>query len=983
MVTGEFPSFASLLRRYRTAAGLTQEMLAERAALSAVTVSSLERGVNHTPRRDTVERLAGALGLAPAERALLEAAGRTAGMAVQQSPVPTGGHRPVVPTLVGRSGELALLDRQLAAAPAGVPPPLLLFAGEPGIGKSRLLQEAVARAPGQGWRVLHGGCQRRGGQEPYAPLLGALERHLGRLQPAQRRGDLQGCAWLVRLLPELAGTASEELPATPLAPEQERRLLFGAVGRFLTNVAGPSGTLLLLDDLQWAGGDALDLLGTLVRADATAPLRVIGAYRDSEVGPRDPLSVLAADLAHAGLVTHHALGPLSGEEVGHLLAEAWPNTEAPDVAALGERVRQRAGGVPFFVLSCVQALRTQQRDGQDVDAVPWSVVQSVRQRVAALPDAAQDVLGTAAVAGRHAPAPLLTRIARRPEHEVLAALDAVVRARLLVEEEHAYRFAHDVIREVVEADLGAARRMALHRRVAEALKRQHGRPPAALLAYHYGHSDVPEQAIPYLEQAGDEARDQHARTAAAGYYQELVERLERGGRTTEAARVREKQGHVLYRDGRYAEALAVLEGAADAYRVAGDLDRLGQVMGLIGLIHIDQGTFGEATERLLALLAPLRAGGTRRGLAAVCLALSDLLAHAGRAEEALEVTQTAVEIAEALGDGAMRADGLMRRCCVLGYLERPAEALADAEQAMRGAEAAGDFVTLFWARQEAIQIHGWGGDLARWREESKQHLAEAERFGDPVLIIAALHERAILAEIAGDWGQARQDRERTLATMHQMGGQTWLLAPSLVLLGRLCLKEGDHTVARRFLAESEALGTQISSPATACELQGVLAHCDLLDGQPAAALARLVPDPPIHYSISQLTQFATYLVLRAWALLETVALAQAEREAKRAVARERALNNRISLVEGLWVQARVALRRESEGEAARALGEALSLARGMPYPHGEARLLQVQAELHTRRGESGHAREHLEEALAIYRRLGARGDAMGVECALA
>jgi predicted ATPase len=340
---------------------------------------------------------------------------------------------------------LALLDRQLAASPAGLPPPLLLFAGEPGIGKSRLLQEAMARAPDHGWRVLHGGCQRRGGQEPYAPLLGALERHLSRLQPAQRRGDLQGCAWLVRLLPELAGTVGAELPATPLAPEQERRLLFRAVGRFLTNVAGPSGTLLLLDDLQWAGGDALDLLGTLVRADSTAPLRVIGAYRDSEVDPRDPLAVLLADLAHAGLAGHSVLRPLSDEDVRGLLDQAWPATGDPGESELRERVRQRAGGVPFFVLSCAQALCVREGDAEDVDAVPWDVAQSVRHRVAALPEAAQEVLRAAAVAGRELPPALLTRATALPERAVLAALDAAAQARLLVAEEQAYRFAHDVI----------------------------------------------------------------------------------------------------------------------------------------------------------------------------------------------------------------------------------------------------------------------------------------------------------------------------------------------------------------------------------------------------------------------------------------------------------------------------------------------------------------------------------------------------------
>ena len=60
------------------------------------------------------------------------------------------------------------------------------------------------------------------------------------------------------------------------------------------------GTLLLLDDLQWAGPDALDLIATLIRSDSAVPLRVVGAYRDTEVQPQDPLAVLLADLAHAG-----------------------------------------------------------------------------------------------------------------------------------------------------------------------------------------------------------------------------------------------------------------------------------------------------------------------------------------------------------------------------------------------------------------------------------------------------------------------------------------------------------------------------------------------------------------------------------------------------------------------------------------------------------------------------------------------------------
>src|SRR5437870_4529441 len=150
-----------------------------------------------------------------------------------------------------------------------------------GLTQEELAERAgIPRALVQGLQVLEGGCQRRGGHAPYAPILGALQRHLRGQRPAQLRTALRECAWLVRLLPELAAGPIPPLPAWTLPPEQERRLMFEAVARFLTNVAGPMGTLLVLDDLQWVGPDALDLLATLIRSAAEVPLRAIGAYRN-------------------------------------------------------------------------------------------------------------------------------------------------------------------------------------------------------------------------------------------------------------------------------------------------------------------------------------------------------------------------------------------------------------------------------------------------------------------------------------------------------------------------------------------------------------------------------------------------------------------------------------------------------------------------------------------------------------------------------
>ena len=169
-------AFGAVLKRYRRAAGLTQEALAARAGLSVQGISALERGVNRTPRKDTVHLLAAALALTERDRAALLASG--ASWSAVTAPVSERASAP--PPLVGRVREVALVERHLTLTGG---PPLLVLAGEPGIGKTRLLQEATRRAGHGGWRVLAGGCQRRGGQEPYAPLLGALQRYLRRQRP--------------------------------------------------------------------------------------------------------------------------------------------------------------------------------------------------------------------------------------------------------------------------------------------------------------------------------------------------------------------------------------------------------------------------------------------------------------------------------------------------------------------------------------------------------------------------------------------------------------------------------------------------------------------------------------------------------------------------------------------------------------------------------------------------------------------------------
>jgi tetratricopeptide (TPR) repeat protein/transcriptional regulator with XRE-family HTH domain len=986
---GEVP-FGALLKHYREAAGLTQEELAEAAGVSGDAISTLERGARRAPRADTVRLLVHALALGAAERTALEAAvDRRRGPPLrsatpQGQKIPPPGRQPhtggPMPPLVGRHHE----QRILAQCLAGEGPPLVLFAGEPGIGKSRLLHEAAARGAAQGWHVLQGGCQRRGGQEPYAPVLEALEDSVRRQAPAHLKTALAGCAWLVRLLPELVDTPIEPLPAWTLSPEQEWRLVVKAVRRYLGQVAGPAGTLLLLDDLQWAGADALELLAVLVRSAAEIPLHVVGAYRDTETTPDDALSTLLADLAHARLVRRVTLAPLAEPAAVELLAGLLQGVNGAPPAA---RVVQRTGGVPFFLVSYAQALREPAREDTR-DGVPWDLAQGLRQRVAALPGAAREVLSTAALIGRVVPYALLTSVVDLPEREVIASLEAASRARLIAGEEgqHAAHFAHDVIREAIEADVPVVRRVALHRRIAAVLERQaedNGMdPPVEALVYHCAHGGDQEKAILYLEQAGDLAATQYANTAADGHYHELVERLDRSGRTRDAAGSRLKLAAVLMRIARYDAALAVLEKAAEIYSAVDDREGLRRTLAVIGNAHTGRlGMNAQSGQlavqgglaRLLPLAESLDPGGATEGWAAFQAALANLFLMSGRYSEELAAAARATEIARALGDQTLLATALERQGQALMLLTgRRAEARTVVEEARRVAEETANLEIVCEANADAAWIALERGEFEAGEWHNRQEQAAAKRLGAELRFTAALFSRGLLAFYKGDWQAARRD----IMTVDHTGSMYFLLQK-----GRLHGAEGDRETARRYLEESSDLAVRSNHLLPLRAAQKLLAEYDLEEGHPAAAHARLAA-LLARSGVNEMDVHEVLPVL-AWAHLELGRVAEAGAVIAQAICGMRADDNVLDLVDALRVQALVATRQGHWVAAEQALEEGLRHARRMPYPHAEARLLHTWGVLLLRKGEGEAAGHRLAAALEMFGRLGARAHAEEVEGALA
>jgi transcriptional regulator with XRE-family HTH domain len=420
--------FGTLLARLRRDAGLTQERLADSAGLSVRAISSLECGVRH-PRRFTLDRLAAALRLTAAQRGELITAAHRA----RDGVVPAG--RPEQLPLVGREEQRRALHRHLT----GDGPPVLVFEGDPGIGKSRMLAEAASLGAVLGLAVLLGAAAPSG--DDFAPFAQLLADEVRRATSAM----LAGCGALRLLLPELG----DRLPALPGAPgfaveddpAGRRRLLFDAADRALRAVTRGRRRLLVLDDLQWAGPEAAALLLHLVRR-SPGEIRVVAAVRSGETN--QALLRCLAELGRQGQLHGRRLEPLDANDSARVVEAAVAG--APLAEARRGAVLRRSGGLPLYLVELARA----EAGGTGAGEIPWHLRIAVGQQLASLPDPVVRLLRVLALGGGTSLGPL------GPAE--LEGLDLACRRGLLVESRQGLRFRYPLVREVLATSLGPTRR---------------------------------------------------------------------------------------------------------------------------------------------------------------------------------------------------------------------------------------------------------------------------------------------------------------------------------------------------------------------------------------------------------------------------------------------------------------------------------------------------------------------------------------------
>jgi class 3 adenylate cyclase len=427
------------------------------------------------------------------------------------------GQRQLTP-LIGRDDEMAvLMGRWERARQAGGQ--LVLIMGEPGLGKSRLLEEFHARLREMPYTWIEWSCSQLLQNTPLHPIAEwGRQRFGGADVAAERRlADLESSLAQVKLDPAenaslLAPLLDIPLPqerTLTLAPEELRRRQLAALTNWVTAGAKVQPIVLAVEDLHWADPTTLDVLRGIAERGALAPLLIVATTRPEFRPPW-------------GMRSHHgtiSLAPLDRAQVRDMVAElsarqALPREVVEDVAA-------RTGGVPLFVEEVTRLLLERGEHGGGIQSIPPTLQQSLMARLDRL-GPAREVAQIGSVIGRGFSYGLLRDVAGMEDATLQAMLERLAEADILLVEglppESAYRFKHALIQDAAYENLLKSRRQALHRRVAEALRDNLAATAAAepeLLAHHFTQAGLTEAAIEWWGKAGQRSLERSALVEAA------------------------------------------------------------------------------------------------------------------------------------------------------------------------------------------------------------------------------------------------------------------------------------------------------------------------------------------------------------------------------------------------------------------------------------------------------------------------------------
>jgi len=623
--------------------------------------------------------------------------------------------------------------------------------GEPGIGKSRLMDDFANLARERGHAVIQIGCHEGESDLAHEPVTQALRAAFEESTLAARLGGLPA-HWrieLARLMPELG-------PCATAAGAQAR--LFEAARQAWIAAAGGGVLVLAFDDAHWADAASIDLIAYLSRRLAGTRVMLITAWRDEAGVGLTRLRQALAEALRAGRALHLVLGRLTPAQVEALARGASPARAAD---GLGRRLFEESEGVPLLVAEYLRALADGPAARGSAWPMPGNVRELLRARVNALDETSRQVLQAAAVLGRSFDAALAEQASGRSDEEAAAALETLIaRGMVRGSSDESCDFVHDKLRELVYEGIPLARRRLLHLRIAQSIaRRARGKRAGELAgqaARHYQQAGADEDAARFYALAGDHARGAFANAAALAHYTVALEL----GHPDEAL-LREAIGDLRALHGEYAL-------AAQTYRAAFGLASAGPARGRIahklGNVFHRRGEWDQAEAQYEAAVA-LDGGLGRAEVLAdwsrTCHQRGDDARAWSLAAQALSLAQAhncAGVLARHAGDYAEARDQFGRSLQLARELGDRASEIAAINNLALAQRDDGDFLAAMALTQEALRLCEDFGDRhgeAALRSNLADLLREAGEI--PAAMEQLKQSVVILAEIGADAGSLQPE----------------------------------------------------------------------------------------------------------------------------------------------------------------------------------------------------------------------------------
>ncbi len=744
--------------------------------------------------------------------------------------------------MVGRQAELSAIEEHVFRTRAGQGQAIGITA-EAGMGKSRLVAEAIRVATDHQITAYGGECEPYGASAGYSVwkkiwlgLFGLdadweTDRQIGALDAALRRID----PLLAPRLPLLGVVLNLAIPDTGLSRSFDAKLRKSSLESLLVDCllafARERPLLLVLEDCHWLDPLSHDLLEVIARAIAQAPVLLLMSYRPPDLRRLQELRV--SSLPH---FTEIRLSDLARDDVAALITLKMQRLHGPETAppqALVERITERADGNPFYVEELLNYLHDRGLDPRDARAlsrieVPTTLHSLILSRIDQLPEGHKTVLKVASVIGRQFRAAWLTGSFPELGEPEQVTNDLMELSRLDLtpvdkpEPDLAFLFKHNVTWEVSYESLPFATRSALHDPLGRFIERTYADSLdqyVDLLAFHFERTENLEKKREYLLKAGQAAQAGYANDAAFGYYQRVLPLLPE----SEQIGVMQQTGAVLELMGRWSDAATYYQDALRQAEQIGASLEAARSQAASGELLRKRGSYAEAANWLDRARAGFEELGDRAGVARVLQSSGSMAAQQGEYETARSCFEESLTIRKALDDPPHIADLLNNLAIVARFQGDLAVAAALHEEALALRRALGNRSAIAMSLNNLGNVALDQGQQATARAWLQEAVAMYREIGYRWGLANALNNLANVVREQGEYATARALYDEGLRINRELG-DSWAIAYLLEDIGCLAAAQGEAPRAWRLVGAARTLRDQIRAPLSPVEQSKLDSH---------------------------------------------------------------------------------------------------------------------------------------------------------------